>query len=365
MKKFASLVALFFCICAAAFISGCSGASSSDGLVYKMGVILPLGGSDAEAARDALAGMEIARDQINVEGGMDGAKLALSVADSSSKDYEFSSAYNSMIGKGVKVFNIGFGQDTVKLQKYLSSDDTIFVNYLSSYPPVTLDVNNCTRIFMNAAQEGDVMAAAVDRSDDSERQLVLMSVNNLEGKAAGDYLAFSVNVGKNKIYKDVFGVGETRFDIFSAQIKRLWAEYVFYVGNGRELPHFLESVGKADFKGVLVANCGFYYDNISSVPEGIKLLRVETLFQQGKIKTKVSEDFVREFQKRHGRKPTWAAAYGYDGIILLSKSAKSAKYNPANMREFFTGKTFEGAIGTLKFDTTADSLSEIELVRID
>ena len=107
-----------------------------------------------------------------------------------------------------------------------------------------------------------------------------MNVDNLVGKSNGDYLGFVLNVGKTKLYKDVYGEGETRFGVFGEQIMRLWAQYVFYVGYGKELSPFLLHLGKSGFKGEVVADCGFYYEPKPEVPSGIKLVRVETLFQR-------------------------------------------------------------------------------------
>ncbi|MFR6033723.1 MAG: ABC transporter substrate-binding protein [Bacilli bacterium] len=131
------------------------------GRLHNMGVFLPLSGSNAEAASEVLNGMRIAESHVNSQGGLNGVRLSLKVADTSNPDYEFSSAFNSMASDGVKVFNIGFGNETVFLCRTLAGEENIFVNYLSSYAPVTLDSKNSTRIFISAAQQGDVMASAL------------------------------------------------------------------------------------------------------------------------------------------------------------------------------------------------------------
>jgi len=328
-----------------------------------MGVILPLSGTNAEAAREVLNGMELAKDEINSSGGLSGVKLRLITADSSQKDYAFADAFNAMSREGVKIYNIGFGKETVLLRKTLVGENGIFVNYLCSYPPATLDASNSTRIFINGAQQGDIMAQAVDRKDGLERQIVLMNVDNLAGKSNGDYLAFNLNVQKTKLYKDVFGEGETRFGVFGEQIMRLWTEYVFYVGYGKELPAFLEHLGKIGYKGAVVADCGFYTFADMKIPQNIKFSRVETLFEQGKITSGISRDFRAAYRARYGKEATWVAAYGYDSIKLLSQAALEAKFKPASMRAHFVDKSYDAAIGKLKFDSSADSTSELELVR--
>ena len=357
--------AVFACVSACSGVSEKSGnrEKSADGefASYPMGVFLPLSGSNSDAAKDGLNGMRLAERQLNSSGGIGGVMLSLMVEDTSRKDYEFASAFNSMASSGVKVFNFGFGNETVFLCRVLAKEENIFVNYLSSYPPVTLDSGNSTRIFINGAQQGDIMAKAVDRSDGKEKQLVLMNVDNLIGKSNGDYLAFNLNVGKTRLYKDVYGEGETRFGVFGEQIMRLWSQYVFYVGYGKELPAFLSNLGKSGFKGSVVADCGFYYAPPPAVPDGIRFFRVETLFQRGEVKTEPSLSFRRAYKAEYGKEPTWMAAYGYDSVMLLSRAAAGAKFNPKEMRAFFSGKSYDGAIGKISFDSSGDSVSELVL----
>lgn len=354
IKIFAPVLALFA-------LAGCA-TKESDG-TYPMGVMLPLSGDNAAAARETLNGMEIARDEINAAGGFSGVPVKLVVRDSDAKEFTFRDAYDSMRQSGVKVFNIGFDREVVARHKIITMAEDVFVNLMCRYPPATIDTTNATRIFINGAQEGDILAKSVDRSDGLEKRIIIMNADTLGGKSCGDYLAFNLDVGKTKIFKDVFAPGETRFDFFSQQILTLQARYVFFIGHGRELKPFLQSLGKRDFKGIVSTNCGYDYENVAA-PEGIILSRIETLFQQGKINTPESKNFVAAYKKRFGTEPTWMAAYGYDSVKLLAQSAVAAKLNPKNMQQFFKNAEFDGAIGKMKFDSTADPISELDLVRM-
>lgn len=358
MKK---ILKIFAPALALAALCGCA-TRQSDG-TYPMGAILPLTGDNAAAARETLNGMELARDEINASGGFSGVPLKLVVRDSGAKDFSFRDAFDSMRQTGVKVFNIGFDREIVEKHKMITAAQDVFVNLMCRYPPATIDTTNATRIFINGAQEGDILAKSVDRSDGFEKRIIIMNADTLGGKSCGDYLAFNLDVGKTKIYKDVFAPGETRFDFFSQQILTLRAQYAFFIGHGRELAPFLKSLESHSFRGHVSTSCGYGGGNVSA-PEGIVLSRIETLFQQGKIDTPESKNFAAAYKKRFGTDPTWMAAYGYDSVKLLAKGAAAAKLNPKNMQQFFKNAEFDGAIGKMKFDSTADPLSELELVRI-
>lgn len=342
------------------FVVGCATKSDVEKVVYPIGVVLPLTGDCAVASQEIIKGMEIACDEINSNGGISGIDLKLVVKDSGSTDTTLLETFDSMRRKGVKVFNLGFGKETIFTKKLVASCDDVFVNYMCSYPPITLDMPNSTRIFMNGAQVGDIMATAVKRVDDSTIQIVSMNVDNFFGKADGDYLAFNLKLPKTKFYRDVFGEGEKKFDIFGEQIMRLFAEYVFYVGYGFELREFTESLVKVGYQKTIVANCGLTDINFKP-SEKIKLFKVEPLFSQGKINTPVSEKFVASYKAKYGVAPTWKSAYGYDSIKLLSSAVEKSRFMPSKMRSYFTNLKYEGAIGKIEFDKTADSTSELSL----
>ena len=356
---------LFLGLCAllaSAFASSCSSVKIESG-TYPLGVMLPMTGSDSAVSRDVLDGMEMARDEFNAAGGIDGVPLSFVVRDFRAKDFDFAQTMNSLRSAGVRVMSVGFGREVIPYHKTFLECDDIFVNFMCSYAPATVGAKNATRIFINGAQEGDIMAAAVDRSEQTEKQIVIMHADTLADKSDSDYLAFCVNVDKTKLYKDSFADGEKKFDIFSTQIMRLWAQYVFYVGSGRELPAFVDSLARAGYAGAVVADCGFYNGAWAPASDKIPFYRVETLFQQRRINSDISKNFSKKFREKYGRDATWTAAYGYDSVMLLGRAIKSAKFSPDKMREFFVNKEYDGAVGRLKFDSSADSLSEVSLVK--
>ncbi len=349
---------LLLLVCA--IVCGCTTKSVDNS--YSIGAILPMKGECSEASQEIVRGMEIAKDEINARGGVAGIPLNLVVRDSRATDMSLLESFDNMRRNGVKVFTLGFGKETIFTKKLVASCNDVFVNYMCSYPPITLDMPNCTRIFVNGSQVGDIMSKAVKRENEQILQIVAMNVDNYFGKADGDYLAFNLKVDKTKYYRDVFGEGERRFDIFGEQILRLNADYVFCIGFGSELHNFTKSLSESGYKGTVIANCGLAaYD--FPVPENISLYKVETLFEQGKIDNPVYRKFVAAYEAKFGKRPSWKAAYGYDSIMLLTASVEKSRFIPSKMRGYFTKLKYEGAIGKIEFDSSADSLSEMSLVK--
>ena len=352
------------CAIAAAALAGCSSAPKFGENVYPMGAILPLTGENAAAAREALNGMELGAEKVNASGGIAGLKVEIVPRDANgSGKLSFEENFDALRRDGVRVISVGFDEVVVPWHRRIAKCDDAFVNFLCQYPPATVDAPNSVRIFLNGAQDGDVLSKAVERSGRRDTRIVLMSVDSMFGKACGDYLAFCVRLEHTKLYADVFTQGTRDFSIFSGQIKRLFPDCVFYVGRGGELKSFVESVAKDGFRGTVASGAVFGFEPFK-VPDGVKFFRTATLFELGKISTPASREFVAAYRAKYGKAPTWVAAYGYDSVVELAKAVEAAKFNPSKMRDYFKDRKTEGAIGSMEFDRTADPLSDLELTRL-
>ena len=234
---------------AAVLFGGCSSTPKYGENTYPMGVILPLTGENSVAAKEALNGMELGAQKVNSTGGIAGLNVKIISRDANGSDkLNFEEHFDSLRRDGVKVITLGFDEKVVAWHQRLLKCDDAFMNFFCQYPPATIDSKNTVRIFLNGAQDGDILSKVVERSDKRDTRIVLMSVDSMFGKSCGDYLAFCVRLERTKLYTDVFSQNTRDFSIFSTQIQRLFPDYVFYVGRGAELPNFVDSVAKAGFK---------------------------------------------------------------------------------------------------------------------
>lgn len=180
------------CAIAAAALAGCSSAPKFGENVYPMGAILPLTGENAAAAREALNGMELGAEKVNASGGIAGLKVEIVPRDANgSGKLSFEENFDALRRDGVRVISVGFDEVVVPWHRRIAKCDDAFVNFLCQYPPATVDAPNSVRIFLNGAQDGDVLSKAVERSGRRDTRIVLMSVDSMFGKACGDYLAFA------------------------------------------------------------------------------------------------------------------------------------------------------------------------------
>lgn len=331
----------------------------------RMGVVLPLGGKSADcvAGAEILSGMQIAASEINAAGGVGGKPLRLEIRDSAQEEFAFSETLASMSDSGIKLFHVGLDDAIVAQYKVFGRLSDCFFNLMTTYPPATTGTDNATRIFVNGAQEGDLLTEQIEVVD-RKQCYVVMNEDTLCGRSNSAYFCFNLNKGTAKAYADAFKRGEKNFGIFSGQIIRLKPRFVFYIGDGTELGDFAKSVRDSGYDGVLLATCGLLPVDAAKPMPGLRFGKLRTAYECGKVANDTSKKFVAAYEKKFGAKPSWLAAYGYDAVMLAARAASEPGVTSGSMRKFFSNKTFEGAMGKLKFDSSADLLSELEIVEL-
>ncbi len=351
-----------FYICAvSALLFACSSAKE-DGASVLMGVVLPLSlEADSHYAEGIKRAMEMSAAEVNASGGVRGKQLKIVFADTGKDSFETSKAVEKLLNSGVKYLHFGFTNQVVGELAELGEREGILVNYLCGYIPATSVNKNSVRIFVNGVQEAELMRTAVAKEDADDLHAVILKSDDFHGKSAGDYVQFEIKQRSSKIFMDVYSRGEKNFDIFASQINRLNAPYFFNYGYGAETKPILDALIKSGYRGRFISNCGF---DAPALPKSsnVRAYRVFAKFSLGKIGTKESADFVKNYEKTHAGKPAWYAAYGYDAVKIFADAISASDGTPKGAREYMLQKTFDGAIGKITFDKSGDSKSELELV---
>lgn len=325
-----------------------------------MGVALPFSGKRSEYAENIKRGMELAKEEINAQV-KNGQKLSIIYADTKGDPAETGPIIQKFVKANVKVMHVGFTNDFAYDLNILGLLKDTLVNYLCTYPPAAVHSPNSVRIFLNGAQECEMMAKLVIVPSDEERKLVIMGVSDASGKSCSDYLKFQIENPRLKIMSDSFKDGEQRFDIFADQISLIGADYVILYGYGDTAAPMLESLKDKKFEGTFISNCGLIPHDLKST-ETIRAYSLKTAFELGKVFTGANKKFTESYLKKYGVKPHFTAAYGYDSIMLTWNALKDSNFDAKTAREALLDKTFEAAVGKIAIDKLGDTNSELEMV---
>ena len=361
IAKVAMRILGFFCAFAACvlLLAGCAlreDAPNSD--LFEIGVLLPFEGGYAEASREIFEGMCVARDFANAEGGVGGARVVLDPVSVQSAGVL--SAVDALGARGVGVFCLGIDENIAYNKEALAKRENMFFCFLGAYPPATLDMPNSARIFLNGAQQGDLMADFARRKCKKGTSYVVMAQNGDVWKSLADYLVLGLDSRTVKIYRDSFSPKEGNFAEFARAVRRTGAECIFYIGAGGNIKEFAQAFGTGRDAPLVAANCPLLAPRTADGEW--RYYGVQPAFENALsgAENGLKKRFSEEYERRFGRRAGWLAHYGFDAVYMACAAAKEGAVSPRKMREYFTNSTRFGVCGKLEFDSSADCYTPLE-----
>ena len=324
----------------------------------KIGVIAPLTGVGSYQAQQAMRGLELARDKINKQGGVNDQNVELIVEDSKAEPATATTALNKLINVDAVKFVIGdvwvsttvvivpianerrvFLLSPIATLNSLSKEDLFFrtmpttkdmMEPLASYAYNTMGVRR-VGILRQATPFG------VEHANDFREAFQKLG-GQIVAEESFDLTASDVRTEISKVKAQnpdaIFNLHATspRLGLLMKQAKELGLTNVKWLG----------SFGSEN--GTLVKEYG-------SVVNGLTYPYSYDPADKGKgVQT-----FVAAYQVKHTDLPDLAAANSYDALSLLVEAIDEVGEDPQKVKEYFLGlKDYDGASGVITFDQNGD-----------
>nr|WP_307408129.1 ABC transporter substrate-binding protein [Neobacillus ginsengisoli] len=337
VKKFTKVVMASTLL--AGILAGCSGAKgnttgsgSSD--TIKLGVNLELSGGVASYGESLASGINIAVDEINKKGGIDGKKIEVVKVDNKSDAAESTNAAIKLTSQDHVTAIIGAATsgDTVAQAQIADDSKTILLTPSGTSPNVTVGTNGKLNDFVFRTSFIDPFQGTV-AANFATKELKVKSAA-IFADSASDYakgLAASFKktfekAGGKIVTEEAYVAKDTDFRSTLTRIKAKNPEFIF-------IPGYYEEVGliikQARELGITVPFMGA--DGWDS-PKLVELAGANALNNTYITNHYSSEDpdkkiqtFVTTFkEKNNGESPNAFNALGYDSIYLLADAIKRA-----------------------------------------
>ena len=327
MKKFLGLL-LAGAMLASSF-TGCSGkASSSDEKTLLIGGTGPLTGDYATYGISVQEGAQIAVDEINEKGGVNGYTIKLEVEDDQADPQQAVQAYAKLMDNGM---NLSLGSTTsgacVALVKEAKEDGIVTMTPSASQKEATAYENNFRVCFLDPDQ-GTYSADFIKENNLATKVAVLYDKSNTY--SVGVYEAFAKEaekLGLNIVTTQAFtDSSNTDFSSQIQAVKNSGAELLFMPFYQQEAAAVLMQA-----QGVLENVTYFGVDGMDGVLEklgtenqaianGVMLL---TPFSASSSDPTVA-NFVAKYKEKYNATPDQFAADAYDAVYALCAAFEKA-----------------------------------------
>jgi branched-chain amino acid transport system substrate-binding protein len=329
------------------FFSACENGKQD---TVKIGVILPLTGSSADAANQIKDGIELALDQF-VKNSPE-VKIELIYGDSKNQAKDGLSEYNRIKSiEGAKFFIASNSGVVAPLVETVKNDkDIIMMTTVNSAMGVPQAGENIYRIFVSVENEAKTMAGFISK-ELKLQNISLLYINDdfgLSGKKVfnqelelmGFKVLWESSFEKNGIEfaniinkipgntEVVYVIGyEKAFGLIIKQLRELGFQKEIVTSIGLSVPSWRAIAGKAA-EGVHYTAANFSVDNPSAE----------------------NKHFIEEFNAKYNKTPSSFSAFGYDAANVLFNGIKYIKIQKGSFNESLTGTDYIGSMGKVIFD---------------
>ena len=376
MKKLTKLLSLVLCLAMLFSLAACASKddtttdtssdtsdttdTTSDGeKTVRLGLIGPMTGDNANYGTSTRDGAQIAVDEINEAGGVNGYTFVLDTQDSQGDPDSAVSAYGKLMDSGMNV-SLGcvLSGEAQSVITAAVEDGILIVTPTSSAVACIEGNPNAFRVCFNDAAQGTASADYI--ADNNLGTKIAVFYQSDIDYSAGLYETFAAEAavkGIEIVEEQTFTAGSnTDFSTQINAIRDSGCELVFLPIYAAEAATFLtQAAGKLD--GITFFGCDGM-DGIqtkvsdTSLIEGLMML---TPFAAD-AEDAATQSFVEKYVPVHGTEPDQFAADGYDAVYIVKaameqcgKTPADADFNEAMVAAMYEIQV-EGLTGTMTWD---------------
>ncbi|MBE5914668.1 branched-chain amino acid transport system substrate-binding protein [Pseudobutyrivibrio sp. JW11] len=346
MKKRMLSLALCGAMVATMF-AGCGDNSASTGssenvdtsgeLTWKIGGIGPTTGGAAQYGQGVMNAIQIAVDEVNAAGGINGYQVAFNFQDDEADPQKAVNAYNTLKDWGMQILEGTVTSGACAAVSAETYNDRIFqITPSASSTSVTEGHDNTFQICFSDPNQGTVSADYI--AENGLGSKIGIIYDSSDPYSTGVYQNFATeaaNVGLEIVATEAFTAdSKTDFTTQLQKCKDAEADLLFLPFYYTEGSIVLTQANKMGYEPTMFGVDGFDgllgVENFDvSLAEGVYLL---TPFAAD-AEDEATQSFVSKYEEQYGGTPNQFAADAYDGIYILKEALESANLTPEASNE--------------------------------
>ncbi len=366
-------VALLAVALALLAVAGCgsSGSSSSGSspaaTPFKVGVAGPMTGQYATYGASHKAGAQIAIDQLNAAGGVNGGQASMAIGDDLGDPQQAVLVAQGFIDDKniVVVDGHQFSGATIAAAAKYQAAGMPMISPSATNPDISSLGNYIWRICMTDAVQGKGLAKySVDTL--GKKKIAVIYDNSDYGRGLADAFESGVQAdGGTIVAKQQYASGDTDFSSQLTKIKATNPDLLFMSGYYPEGSKIAQQARQLGMTVQMLGSDGYASDQLPKLGgAAVEGMLVSTFFDYTKSDPAVQKFVAAYKAKYNGANPDWFAANSYDVVMLAAQAAKNAGKNDRTAINDALGKigTYQGISGPITFDKNGDVVKPLSIV---
>jgi branched-chain amino acid transport system substrate-binding protein len=344
------------------------GCAKKEAKEVRIGAIVPMTGDNAVYGVALKKGMDLAIDELNTKGGINGKKLVVVYEDDQADPQKGLSAFNKLtkIDKVPMVIGAMFSAGTLAIAPVAERERIVLLSPTSSAVDITRAGDYVFRIYPSDAYDGRFLADFVARELKARTASILYIQVASVSSIVQVFRERFQELGGQILSEDNYAEGTTDFRTQLAKIKHLNPDIVFLPGYLREMAiQLVQAKELGGLKPILTIST-FYDDKIFDLAKGAaEGVLFSTPFFDPQSQYTVVKTFVDTFVQKYDQAPNIWAGYGYDVINVSALALRNGGLKSDKIKEaLYATKEFPGVTGKTSFDENGDVVKELRVMRV-
>ena len=330
----------------------------------RIGVVFSLTGDVAAYGQRSLKGVNLALDELNSSGGINGHKIKLIIEDAKSSAKDGVAAINKLIFQNKVKFIIGdiLSSTTLAMAPIAERNKVLLFAPGASNPALTNAGDYIFRNWLSDDFDGKALAVYAFMKKN------IKSVSTLYQKT--DYClgledAFTkefISMGGTVIDREAFDTEATDFRTNITKVQRDNPEGVFISAESRQTGTILKQSFELDFKPIWFSNLTVDTPECAEIAgknrDGV--IFSTPAFDVENQASAVVKNFVAGFTKKYNEKPDATSGHSYDALKILAFVMKKNGTDVESVKNgLYKLKNFPGVTGNTTFDKNGDVFKNV------
>jgi len=354
-------------------IAGCGGSSSSGDSTtaastpFKVGVAGPMTGDYATYGKSHKEGAEIAMEELNAAGGVNGGQVSLALGDDLGDPKQAVLVAQKYIDDTELVVVDGhqFSGATIAAGAKYETAGLPMISPSATNPDITELGAFIWRICMTDAVQGEGLANYSVMTLNKQK-IAIMYDNSDYGRGLADAYEAAVKAAGGAIVgKEQYATGDTDFKAQLTKLKGAGPDLLFLSGYYPEGSKIAQQARELGMDVQMLGSDGYASDELPKLGgAAVEGMLVSTFFDYTKEDPAVKK-FVDAYKAKYGGgNPDWFAANSYDVVMLAAQAAKNAGKNERTAINDALGGigTYQGIAGPVTFDANGDVIKPLQIV---
>ncbi len=331
---------------------------------YKIGINVPLTGFAAADGKSALTGAELAVEQINAAGGVNGKMLELIVEDDQANPKQSVPAVIKMIESDGVVLGIsGSYSGATRAAAGIYQDAGVpYIAAFAIHPDITRAGDYVFRTSFVGIVQGRAGAKLVGE-DLGKKNVVIITLNNDFGKSLAEgFKEKAAAYGITIVNEYSYGIKDRQFGSIVAKVKADNPDAIYASGYFFTAGPLVKQLRAGGVSATIIGQEGYdsqkFIDIAGKAAEGV----IITTSLDRDSDAPETKSFIEAFEKKAGFKVDMVAASGHTAVkVAAAALAKAGDGDSKALRDALAAITVEASTGSISFNALGEVQKDVQV----